>query len=46
MEESITTMAGAQGGTCHSPQQLEQAARSLGRPVRVRTTLYGEPACA
>ncbi len=46
MEESITTMAGAQGGTCQSPQQLEQAARSLGRPVRVRTTLYGEPACA
>ena len=46
MEESITTMAGAQGGTCQSPQQLEQAARSLGRPVRVRTTLYGEPVCA
>ncbi len=46
MEESITTMAGAQGGTCQSPQQLEQAARSLGRPVRVRTTLYGAPVCA
>ena len=46
MEESITSMAGALGGTCQSPEQLEQAARSLGRPVRVRTTLYGEAACA
>jgi len=45
MEESITTMAGAQGGTYQSPQQLEQAARSLGRPARVRTTLYGDRVC-
>ncbi|MFM7636091.1 MAG: CofH family radical SAM protein [Cyanobacteriota bacterium] len=41
MEEHITTMAGAQGGTCQSPQALEAAARRLGRPVRRRTTLYG-----
>ena len=40
MEEHITTMAGAQGGTNQSPQALEAAARSLGRPVRQRSTLY------
>ena len=41
MEEHITTMAGASGGTRHSPQALEAAAQRLGRPVRRRTTLYG-----
>ena len=41
MEEHITTMAGATGGTFQSPQALETAARSLGRPVCRRTTLYG-----
>ena len=40
MEEHITTMAGAQGGTSQSPQALEAAARRLDRPVRQRTTLY------
>ncbi len=44
MEESITSMAGAQGGTAQTPQQLEAVARELGRPVRRRTTLYGVPA--
>jgi FO synthase subunit 2 len=42
MEESITSMAGAQGGSAQSPEALEHAARSLGRPVRRRNTLYGE----
>jgi FO synthase subunit 2 len=42
MEESITSMAGAQGGTSQTPAALEAAARSLDRPVRERTTLYGE----
>ena len=47
MEESITSMAGAQGGTCQSPEALRWAAEGLGRPVRQRTTLYGAvPACA
>jgi FO synthase subunit 2 len=49
MEETITSMAGAQGGSQQTPAALEAAARSLGRPVRQRTTLYGlvgEPACA
>ncbi|MBM5791883.1 MAG: CofH family radical SAM protein [Cyanobacteria bacterium M_surface_10_m1_298] len=42
MEESITSMAGAEGGTSQSASALEAAARSVGRPVRERTTLYGE----
>ncbi len=42
MEEHITTMAGAIGGTAQSPQALRDAALSLGRPVRQRTTLYGQ----
>ena len=49
MEETITSMAGAQGGSQQTPSALEAAARSLGRPVRQRTTLYGlvgEPAWA
>lgn len=41
MEESITSMAGALGGTCQSPEALRAAATSLGRPVRQRSTLYG-----
>lgn len=41
MEEHITTMAGATGGTYQTPQALENAALSLGRPVRRRSTLYG-----
>ena len=42
MEEHITTMAGALGGTAQSPAALMAAARSQGRPVRQRTTLYGQ----
>ena len=44
MEEHITTMAGASGGTCQTPQALQRAARAIGRPLRQRTTLYGSPA--
>ena len=44
MEEHISTMAGAAGGTRQSVAALEGAARSKHRPVRQRTTLYG--ACA
>jgi len=43
MEETITRMAGALGGTAQTPAALEATARSLGRPVRQRTTLYGVP---
>jgi FO synthase subunit 2 len=42
IEEHITTMAGATGGTCQTPEALQWAARSLGRPVRQRTTLYAD----
>jgi 5-amino-6-(D-ribitylamino)uracil---L-tyrosine 4-hydroxyphenyl transferase len=41
MEEHITNMAGAQGGTCQSATDLQAAIVSLGRPAHQRTTLYG-----
>ena len=41
MEEHITTMAGARGGTAQTPAALRRVARRLHRPVRQRTTLYG-----
>ena len=41
MEEHITTMAGARGGTSQSPADLRRAVARLHRPVRQRTTLYG-----
>jgi 5-amino-6-(D-ribitylamino)uracil---L-tyrosine 4-hydroxyphenyl transferase len=41
MEEHITSMAGAQGGTCMSEAQLQRAIASIQRPWRQRTTLYG-----
>jgi FO synthase subunit 2 len=40
MEEHITTMAGARGGTCQSPQALMAAALELHRRPWQRTTLY------
>jgi FO synthase subunit 2 len=42
MEEHITTMAGAQGGTRQTVKALRSAALERGRPVRQRTTLYGQ----
>ena len=41
MEETITRMAGAEGGSAQTPAALEAAATALGRPVRRRSTLYG-----
>ncbi|MFQ4139719.1 7,8-didemethyl-8-hydroxy-5-deazariboflavin synthase subunit CofH [Nodosilinea sp. PGN35] len=41
MEEHITTMAGAQGGTCMTVAELRGAIASLHRPARQRDTLYG-----
>jgi 5-amino-6-(D-ribitylamino)uracil---L-tyrosine 4-hydroxyphenyl transferase len=41
MEEHITTMAGAQGGTCLEVTDLQLAIRELGRDYRQRNTLYG-----
>ena len=42
MEEHITSMAGAQGGTCMEVETLVGAIASLDRPHRQRDTLYGE----
>ncbi len=42
MEEHITSMAGATGGTCQSEADLIGAIASVGRPARQRDTLYGE----
>lgn len=40
MEEHITTMAGAIGGTCMSVSDLQNAISELGRPYQQRDTLY------
>ncbi|MBW4545276.1 MAG: 7,8-didemethyl-8-hydroxy-5-deazariboflavin synthase subunit CofH [Symplocastrum torsivum CPER-KK1] len=40
MEEHITSMAGAQGGTCMEVETLQEAISSLGRPYQQRDTLY------
>ncbi|MEB3826683.1 7,8-didemethyl-8-hydroxy-5-deazariboflavin synthase subunit CofH [Phormidium sp. CCY1219] len=40
MEEHITTMAGAKGGSAMEPQTLQQAIRSSGRSYQQRDTLY------
>ncbi|MCS6943301.1 MAG: 7,8-didemethyl-8-hydroxy-5-deazariboflavin synthase subunit CofH [Geminocystis sp.] len=40
MEEHITTMAGARGGTCLSVSQIQQAIASKNRPYAQRDTLY------
>lgn len=41
MEEHITSMAGATGGTCQQEEALVEAIESLGRPAQQRDTLYG-----
>ncbi|GAB4531053.1 MAG: 7,8-didemethyl-8-hydroxy-5-deazariboflavin synthase subunit CofH [Pleurocapsa sp.] len=40
MEEHITTMAGAQGGTSMTVEKLQAAISSLHRPYRQRNTIY------
>jgi len=40
MEEHISTMAGANGGTCMEVETLQTAIASLGRPYQQRNTLY------
>ncbi|TFI55740.1 7,8-didemethyl-8-hydroxy-5-deazariboflavin synthase subunit CofH [Mastigocladus laminosus UU774] len=40
MEEHITTMAGAIGGTCMEVETLQSAIASLARPYQQRDTLY------
>jgi FO synthase subunit 2 len=41
MEEHITTMAGAIGGTCMEVTTLQKAIAAINRPYRQRDTLYG-----
>lgn len=45
MEEHITTMAGAIGGTCMEVKDLENAIASLNRPYQQRDTLYRGVGC-
>ncbi len=40
MEEHITTMAGAKGGTCMAVETLQEAIRSIDRPYQQRNTIY------
>jgi 5-amino-6-(D-ribitylamino)uracil---L-tyrosine 4-hydroxyphenyl transferase len=42
MEEHITSMAGAQGGTCMTVAELQGAIESIQRPWKQRSTLYAE----
>ena len=42
MEEHITSMAGAVGGTCQSEAALVTAIESVGRVAKQRDTLYGQ----
>jgi 5-amino-6-(D-ribitylamino)uracil---L-tyrosine 4-hydroxyphenyl transferase len=42
MEEHITTMAGAKGGSFMEVETLQNAIKSLGRSYRQRTTLYSD----
>ncbi|MGK7933338.1 MAG: 7,8-didemethyl-8-hydroxy-5-deazariboflavin synthase subunit CofH [Microcystaceae cyanobacterium] len=40
MEEHITTMAGAKGGTCLTVENLQTAIKQISRPYQQRDTLY------
>jgi FO synthase len=42
MEETISRMAGAEWGIEMTPDQFDDAIRSIGRTPRVRTTTYGD----
>ncbi|MEL6382062.1 MAG: 7,8-didemethyl-8-hydroxy-5-deazariboflavin synthase subunit CofH [Cyanobacteria bacterium J06626_18] len=46
MEEHITTMAGAKGGTCMTVADLQGAIASIGRPHQQRDTLYNPTSTA
>jgi FO synthase len=43
MEETISRMAGSQHGSAKTVTELEDIATGIGRPVRQRTTTYGQP---
>ena len=43
MEETISRMAGSEHGSAKTVAELTQIAAGIDRPVRERTTMYGEP---
>jgi FO synthase len=43
MDESITRAAGGVNGQILDVPQMQELARSLGRPLRERSTIYGQP---
>ncbi|MGN6677249.1 MAG: hypothetical protein ACTHKL_05640, partial [Streptosporangiaceae bacterium] len=43
MEETISRMAGSQNGSFKTISQLADMVAPMGRPLRQRTTTYGEP---
>jgi FO synthase len=43
MEETISRMAGSQNGSYKTISQIAEMAGPLGRPLRQRTTTYGNP---
>jgi len=44
MEETISRMAGSEHGSAKTVEELTEIAEGIGRPLRERTTTYGEPA--
>ena len=42
MEETISRMAGSEHGSARTGEELEAIGKAAGRPVRQRTTTYGE----
>src|SRR6185503_8233435 len=42
MEETISRMAGSEHGSARTREELEAIGKAAGRPVRQRTTTYGE----
>jgi FO synthase len=42
MEETISRMAGSEFGSAKTPHEIAAVAAGAGRPVRQRTTSYGE----
>ena len=43
MEETISRMAGSEHGSAKTVAELTDIAAGIGRPVRERTTTYGDP---
>jgi FO synthase len=46
MDENISRAAGAEHGQHLTPDDFDEIVGPLGRPLRQRTTLYGDPSTA